>query len=156
MNGFLRKRGQLDLVAFVGFLILVATALLTAAHDQPAKTEKPKSAIHDHGEHATEPRSPMWAKVRAEHLRTHPECAACGQTDSLQVHHIVPFSFDASKELDPKNLITLCVDGVGHTDCHLMFGHGGNFKCQNPKVVEDAKRFREMMKNRVCDPVKPK
>ena len=96
----------------------------------------------------------MWPKVRAEHLRTHPECAACGQKDMLQVHHIVPFHFDASKELDPKNLITLCVDGVGHTDCHLMFGHGGNFKCQNPKVVEDAKRFREMMANRVCDPVK--
>ena len=96
-------------------------------------------------------RSPHWPAVRAEHLRKNGVCAACGQDDDLNVHHIEPFHFNPALELDPSNLITLCVDGVGHTNCHLMIGHGGNYKCANPRVVEDAKRFRAMLKNRICE-----
>lgn len=93
-------------------------------------------------------RSPQWPKVQAEYLKNHGECAACGQKDQLQVHHIVPFHVDRSKELDPANLITLCVDGPGNCNCHLLFGHLGNFQSQgNPTVHKDAKYFRTMLKS---------
>lgn len=95
------------------------------------------------------PRSPKWATVRANWLKTHPECAACGQRDDLNVHHVKPFSFDPSLELDPNNLITLCTDGIGHTNCHLMIGHGGYFAAYNPNVREDAARFRRMISERI-------
>ena len=99
----------------------------------------------------SEARSPQWAKVRATHLELHGQCEACGQSDSLNVHHVVPFHNDPSKELDPDNLITLCTDGPGHMNCHLLFGHGGNFKCHNPTVREDVKVVREILSHKVCD-----
>jgi 5-methylcytosine-specific restriction endonuclease McrA len=58
----------------------------------------------------------------------------------LQVHHIVPFSTAPDLELEPSNLITLC---MGEFDCHLRLGHGGSFRHYNPLVVEDATEFRE-------------
>lgn len=119
----------------------------------------------DHERAQTQPRSPKWAAVRDAYIAAHPTCAACGSKAKrgcpLQAHHIIPFSVDAdgdadgdgvSNELDPDNLITLCIDGVGHSDCHLLIGHGGNFRCHNPNVVRDAKRFREMLSGKVCDP----
>lgn len=98
--------------------------------------------------HNGESRSPHWPKVRAEHLKLHPECAACGQTDKLQVHHIIPYSFDPSKELDPNNLITLCVDGPGHMNCHLLWGHGGDYKFSGINVRENAKIIRKILEDR--------
>lgn len=80
-------------------------------------------------------RSHLWDEVRDSHLALHPTCAACGGTESLQVHHIVPFHVEASRELDPSNLITLC---MGERDCHLHVGHGGAFRFYNPDVVRDA------------------
>lgn len=95
-----------------------------------------------------EPRSNQWPRVRAEYIKTHPECLACGQRDHLNVHHVVPFSVDPSKELDPENLVTLCTDGPGNCNCHLLFGHLGNFRSKgNPNVRRDAARFREMLKS---------
>lgn len=104
-----------------------------------------------HREH-TEPRSPHWPKARADWLAIHGECEACGQKDNLNVHHVVPFHDNPALELDPTNFVTLCTDGIGHTNCHLMIGHAGNFKCHNPNVREDAKAFRKMLTtNKVCD-----
>ena len=48
----------------------------------------------------------------------------------------MPFAKDASLELDPNNLISLCMD-KGH-DCHILIGHGDDFKAYNPNVVADA------------------
>lgn len=101
-------------------------------------------------EHESQPRSPQWPKVRAAWLKEHGECAACGQTDHLNVHHVVPFAVDASKELDPTNLITLCTDGPGHMNCHLVIGHAGNYRCRNEKVREDAANMRAMLEERSC------
>lgn len=102
------------------------------------------------------PRSSEWPAVRNAYLKEHPECAACGRTGrGLQVHHVVPFHLDGNgdedgdgiiNELDSDNLITLC---TGDTcNCHLWIGHAGSFKTYNPNVREDAKRFREMIRNR--------
>ena len=38
-------------------------------------------------------------------------------------------------ELDPNNLITLC---MGKLECHLQLGHLGNFKFYNPNIRKDA------------------
>ena len=78
-------------------------------------------------------RSSNWRTVRAEHIKKHPKCAACGRKDGLEVHHIVPYHVDPSRELDPENLITLC-----GKYCHFVFGHLMDWKSWNENVVEDA------------------
>jgi hypothetical protein len=47
----------------------------------------------------------------------------------------VPFHEDPSKELDPTNLLALC---MGPKECHLEIGHGGSFKQFNPHAESDA------------------
>lgn len=94
------------------------------------------------------PRSPKWPAVRAEYLKTHPECAACGTRNELNVHHVVPFHLDESKELDPENLITLC------REHHLTVGHDPDFdgpmkpnwSAENKNVRRDAERMRKKLK----------
>ena len=89
-------------------------------------------------------RSPEWPAARAAWLKDHPACAACGITDSLEVHHIHSFATTPDRELDPTNFITLC---EGKRQCHLRIGHSFNWQCLNPNSVEDAavqaKRIRE-------------
>jgi 5-methylcytosine-specific restriction enzyme A len=72
-----------------------------------------------------EKRSPQWPKVRAEHLKKNPTCAVCDGTAKLEVHHIVPFHIDSTKELEPTNLLTLCESKENGINCHLAFGHVG-------------------------------
>ena len=81
-------------------------------------------------------RSERWPTVRAEHLRSHPVCEACGRNLDLEVHHVTPFSNDPTKELDRTNLITLC-----HRD-HLVFGHFGSYQKYNPQVQAHARQYR--------------
>lgn len=100
-------------------------------------------------EHFIKPleRSPEWGRVRAEHLQRQPECQNCGKTGimaGLQVHHIVPFHCDPSRELDSDNLVTLC----GNRECHLEKGHAGDFKSWNPLVVNDCKYWLGKRKSR--------
>lgn len=79
-------------------------------------------------------RSHEWPKVEKLHLSKFPACAACGSIKKPQVHHMKPFHLHPELELDPTNLITLCMDN----DCHLLVGHGDNFRAYNPNVQEDA------------------
>ena len=83
-------------------------------------------------------RSPEWRHIRDEHLKLHPQCAACGSIIKLQVHHIIPFHTNPLLELDEKNLITLCMD---YNECHLEVGHGDSWKCYNPHVKQDANEY---------------
>jgi hypothetical protein len=83
-------------------------------------------------------RSSKWDEVRDEVVQSHPTCAACGSTKKLQVHHIEPFHLHPELELDVKNLIVLCMDV---NECHLEIGHGGSFRCYNPRVVAQAQRY---------------
>ena len=80
-------------------------------------------------------RSPHWPAVRKAYLADHPICAACGGFTALEVHHVVPFAKNPSKELDPLNLITLCMAIDRH--CHLVL-HGGSFRAYDTNVVHDA------------------
>lgn len=80
-------------------------------------------------------RSPEWHKVEQAHLLKYPDCYACGSNKHVQVHHMKPFHLHPELELDPDNLISLCMDN----DCHLYIGHGDDFKAYNPNVLEDAK-----------------
>lgn len=81
-------------------------------------------------------RSSLWKKVRNNHLTKFPTCAACGRKEDLEVHHIIPYQVDSSRELDPDNLITLCGQY-----CHFVFGHFMDWKSWNPNVIEDSKTY---------------
>jgi 5-methylcytosine-specific restriction protein A len=87
-------------------------------------------ALRDHATGGS--RSPHWPKLEHEFLAANPTCAACGATDKLNVHHKQPFHLNPALELDKTNLITLCMH-IGF-DCHLLIGHGDDFKAFNPNV----------------------
>lgn len=82
----------------------------------------------------TATRSPKWAKVGHTHLLAYPQCEACGSTQQLNVHHKKPFHLYPELELEPTNLVTLCMAN----DCHLLIGHGGHFKKYNPNIDMDV------------------
>ena len=88
-------------------------------------------------------RSSSWRKVRAEHIKQNPTCAACGRKEGLEVHHVIPYHIDNTKELDPDNLITLC-----GKYCHFVFGHLMYWKSWNENVREDAAKYLEKKTHR--------
>lgn len=88
-------------------------------------------------------RSPKWDEVRDAFVEKHKHCAACGSKDKLQVHHIVPFHVDPSKELDTTNLIVLCEQA---TKCHLKVGHLGSWRKFNVNVIKDAAKLLKSAK----------
>jgi|ERR1017187_3108547 5-methylcytosine-specific restriction endonuclease McrA len=69
-------------------------------------------------------RSGKWPTVEKHFLEEHGECAACGSKTRLNVHHLKPFHLFPWLELDPTNLITLC---MSMNECHLRIGHAGAF-----------------------------
>lgn len=84
-------------------------------------------------------RSPQWDNVRDEHVLNNPTCAACGSIKRIQVHHIQPYHLYPELELEPTNLITLCMDVE---ECHLLLGHGDNFRMFNPDILSDINLFK--------------
>jgi 5-methylcytosine-specific restriction endonuclease McrA len=94
-------------------------------------------------------RSKHWRSVRKTHIKLNPECALCGTTKKLEVHHILPFSRFPEFELMPNNLITLCDGGgkAGMKSCHYAMGHLASWKSFNATVVADVERWR----NKVAD-----
>lgn len=93
-------------------------------------------------------RSSRWPKVRAEFLKTHPACVVCGSTKKLEVHHISPVHIRPDLELDPNNLMTLCESKNYGVNCHLFFGHLGNYKRYNPFVSRDANEWNLKLKGK--------
>ena len=87
-------------------------------------------------------RSPQWSEIRKNHLKSQPECQACGRNKDIEVHHIEPFHVNPLRELDPTNLITLC------KSCHLTFGHLMDYKSWNKDVVSDSMSYRTKLKQR--------
>ena len=84
------------------------------------------------------PRSGKWPAARAAHLKDHPCCAVCGSSEKVEVHHIHPFHLHPDLELDPTNFVSLCESDKAGVNCHLHYGHLGNFKSFNVDVVADA------------------
>jgi len=93
-------------------------------------------------------RSGKWPTIRKDYLKLHPKCEVCGGTRKLEVHHKVPFHLKPGLELEPTNLITLCEEDTDGVNCHLLFGHLGNFKSFNHAVVSDAKVWAIKIRNR--------
>ena len=91
------------------------------------------------------PRSSHWPTVRAAHLKEYPACGGCGGTKKVEVHHIKPFHLHPERELDPTNLETLCEDDGNGVNCHLFFGHLGNYKSFNVDVIADAAAWRQKL-----------
>jgi hypothetical protein len=83
------------------------------------------------------PRSSKWPTVRKHFVETHPNCAACGSVEDLNVHHITPFHIDESLELATSNLIVFC------RKHHFSIGHKNNWKSSNPNCVKEAAEFRK-------------
>ena len=89
-------------------------------------------------------RSDMWHNMRNAFLQLHPSCAACGTTEKLEVHHIIPVHVSPDMELAESNLITLCESNGNH---HLWTGHLGDFHSWNINVREDS----EILKRKIGD-----
>lgn len=87
----------------------------------------------------SKPRSPEWEKFSKDFLYGK-VCAACGGKFRLVAHHMTPFHKDPSRELDPTNLIPLC-EGRYSCNCHLTFGHMGNWTLFNPKVIDMSAEY---------------
>jgi 5-methylcytosine-specific restriction endonuclease McrA len=86
-----------------------------------------------------------WKKLRREHLQREPVCQACGRAGELEVHHIIPVSFDKHRQFDPNNLITLCA-----SPCHLTFGHLMCYHCYNKDVRKMTAEYRKAIEKRRC------
>lgn len=93
------------------------------------------------------PRSSRWPAVRKAWLALHPVCAVCGGVKKVEVHHKEPFHLFPEKELDPKNFITLCESKGNGVNCHLFFGHLGNFKQYNDLVVSDTSAWSNKLRH---------
>lgn len=87
--------------------------------------------------------SARWKRLKAAHLKKEPECAVCGRNTNLEVHHIIPVSFDKSRQFDAHNLITLCA-----TPCHFAFGHFFCYHCYNKDVRRMAAEFKKSMRTK--------
>lgn len=97
---------------------------------------------------ATAKRSSHWPKIRKEFIAKNPICAMCGGDKKLEVHHVHAFHLHPDLELDPTNLITLCENDKNGVNCHLLFGHLGNFKSFNLNVHADAIEWNSKIHNR--------
>jgi len=95
--------------------------------------------VDPRGDHPSVKRSGKWPKVMHAHLAKHPECAVCGRKDKVNVHHQLPYHLYPEFELRANNLVTLCIEPH---DCHLLWGHLGDFKGYNPTIRADAEIFR--------------
>lgn len=92
-------------------------------------------------------RSSKWTSVRRNFLKKHPQCAVCGSTQNLNVHHIKPYHQHPELELEENNLITLCENYKKGVHCHLFVGHLGDYRKINPTCVEDAQFWNSKLKD---------
>lgn len=87
-------------------------------------------------------RSPKWSAFRKRYLENHPACALCGGYISVEVHHIQPFHVAPELELSEINCISLCERKSFGVNCHLLFGHHGNYRKINKDVLADVASWR--------------
>ena len=92
-------------------------------------------------------RSPKWPALQKAHLKKQPRCQVCGGKSGLNAHHKKPFNDYPELELEPDNLITLC----NTRRCHILFGHGNDFRAWNPNCDADVAKARQMIAARKYD-----
>ena len=85
-----------------------------------------------------------YRRAMKEYASLHPNCAFCGRSKDVDVHHKVPVSYAPELAADQSNMITLC----RKPQCHLVVGHLGNFKNYNERVAEVC----DMMNNDINSP----
>lgn len=90
-------------------------------------------------------RSKFWPKLRKQFIKEHKACAICGGTHKLEVHHKLPFNTHPELELDINNLILLCENKKYGVNCHLLFGHLGNYKRYNINIEDDIKIWKSKL-----------
>lgn len=83
------------------------------------------------------PRSSRWPKVSDMFLEDR-SCTVCGGKEKLVAHHILPYHLYPDLELEPSNLMPLCQSGKYGINCHLWFGHLGNWRRYNESACADA------------------
>lgn len=77
--------------------------------------------------------------VMRQYRAAHPACEACGATDGVEVHHIIPCHVAPDKADDLGNLITLC------RPCHHVLGHANDQRWQRyAPNVREVLRVREV------------
>jgi 5-methylcytosine-specific restriction protein A len=92
-------------------------------------------------------RSSRWPEVRKLFLAGK-KCAVCNGIKHLEAHHLQPFHLHPELELDDNNLLPLCEDKENGINCHLAFGHLGNFKSININCIKDSKIWNKKIANR--------
>jgi hypothetical protein len=102
----------------------------------------PRSAKHPPGA----ARSPHWRAFELAFLKGK-SCALCGGRKLLQAHHVRPFHLFPRLELVESNVLPLC-EGNPACNCHLLWGHLGNFQSWNETVVFDVEQFALQMRRR--------
>ena len=94
------------------------------------------------------PRSPHWPALERDIIGSQSWCSICGAVKHLIVHHIKPFHLFPELELDPNNLIVLCEGTMGYLagqNCHLVFGHLGNWTKYNQILIPDTVNFLQRL-----------
>lgn len=105
-----------------------------------------KSRSVENAKTGGESRSPQWPTVRRKFLEGK-VCAACGGTEQLEAHHLVPFSVDRNRELNPENLLALCEHPARL--CHFRVGHRYRWASYSRHATEDAELDRKRLEERV-------
>jgi hypothetical protein len=109
----------------------------------PEHVARVKAAQKREKSKATDPaRSSKWPAFRKKYLAEHKTngggCEACGAKTGLQLHHVHPFHTDPSLELDPSNMLVVCMF-VGGLECHEKIAHSEKgFKWVNPNSRADC------------------
>ena len=108
-----------------------------------SKIKEIKEVLIDGKRDWSNKRSKDWPIVREAHLKENPACAVCGGKESVEVHHKKPFHLHPELELEPTNLISLCEAKKYGVNCHLLFGHLGNYKTENLHLESDVKTWQK-------------
>ena len=86
-------------------------------------------------------RSSAWDTTRTKFKKLNPLCEVCGNKNP-EIHHVVPYNVDPSKENDFSNLISLC------RDHHFFVAHLMSWRSWNENVKIDSETWKQKILRR--------